>query len=354
MPVGHKPPPITFSPLPGDEGPGVSGSRPGRIVVLRMNPQRRVLALALLLLTTLSVLTLPGCALESRFYGAERRDYPTPAGVEDVYVRVGPRAGSRPTASATPPADGPFVHCWLYPAPARVDSTERSPAILFCHGARTQIDEIGPGLAPMAQRAGAALMLVSYRGFGRSSPIDGPTRASTADDAAAALAALRARPDIDPDRIVVMGYSLGGPPALAAAVRSPVAGVIIGGTFSSAAAALEDRELSHLRLLLGGDFDPVDTVRRLEPTPLYLFHGESDGACPVYHAYALAAAASRAGVPVRLDIVPGAGHRSIFRDDPALFDRLAGFVRAATDPARVRANARPHAAAPPADPTPDR
>jgi len=329
----------------------MTDTRPGRIVVLLMTLLRRLPALALWLLVAISTLALPACALESRFYGAERRDYPTPAGVEDIYVHV----GSRATASATPPPDGPFVHCWLYPAPACVDSAERSPAILFCHGARTQIDEIGPGLAPMAQRAGAALMLVSYRGFGRSSPSDGPSRASTAADAAAALAALRARPDIDPDRIVIMGYSLGGPPALAAAAASPVAGVIIGGTFSSAAAALEDRELSHLRLLLGSDFDPVDTVRRLDSTPLYIFHGESDSACPVYHAYALAAAASRADLSVRLDIVPNAGHRSIFRDDPTLFDRLAGFVRAATDPARARAAARLRAEQQqPTDPTPDR
>lgn len=332
----------------------MTDTRPGRIVMLRMTFPRRFSALAIWLLVAISALGLPACALESRFYGAEQREYPTPAGVEDLYVRVGPRASAPPTASAAPPPDGPFVHCWLYPAPARVDSTERSPAILFCHGARTQIDEIGPGLAPMAQRAGAAFMLVSYRGFGRSSPIDGPSRASTAADAAAALAALRARPDIDPDRIVVMGYSLGGPPALAAAATSPVAGVIIGGTFSSAAAALEDRELSHLRLLLGNDFDPVDTVRRLDSTPLYIFHGESDSAFPVYHAYTLAAASSRAGLPVRLDIVPGAGHRSIFRDDPALFDRLAGFVRAATDPARVGAAARLRTEQPPTDPTPDR
>ncbi len=290
---------------------------------------------ALLLLVTF----LSGCALEASFYGHESRDFPTPPGVEDLFISVhsSDEISTPPgTALSGPgPHSTTFVHCWLFPAPPPAPDQpgtppKRSPAILFCHGARTQIDSIGPALAPMAERAGAALMLVSYRGFGRSSPAE-PSRVSTTNDALAALAALRARPDIDPDRIVVFGYSLGGIPALACATRYKLAGVVVGGTYSTAAAALRDRDMAHLAWLLGDTHDPaVNVTRMVGITPLYLFHGETDSACLVHHAYTIAAAAALAGVPLRLDIVPNAGHRSIFRDAPWVMERVAAFVRGVT------------------------
>ena len=52
---------------------------------------------------------------------------------------------------------------------------------------------------------------------------------------------------------------------------------------------------------------PVDQVRPGDP-PTFLVHGASDPLVPVSQSEELAAALTRAGVPNRLVVIPGAGH----------------------------------------------
>ena len=72
---------------------------------------------------------------------------------------------------------------------------------------------------------------------------------------------------------------------------------------------------------------PADAAARIAPTPLLIVHGDQDGYFPVDHARQLYAAAHD---PKELWIVPGYGHaESGAVDDPALLDRIVGWVRAA-------------------------
>jgi len=72
---------------------------------------------------------------------------------------------------------------------------------------------------------------------------------------------------------------------------------------------------------------PADAAARIAPTPLLIVHGDQDGYFPVDHARQLYAAARE---PKELWIVPGFGHaESGAVDDPALLDRIVGWVREA-------------------------
>jgi triacylglycerol lipase len=56
---------------------------------------------------------------------------------------------------------------------------------------------------------------------------------------------------------------------------------------------------------------PVDQVRPGDP-PTFLVHGASDPLVPVSQSEEPAAALTKAGVPNRLVVIPGAGHDLVF------------------------------------------
>ncbi len=251
-----------------------------------------------------------GCSLESRFYKPGNTDFPTPDGVEDVSINV---------------SDHEHLHGWFVPPPS---GDSDAPLIIFCHGSATTIDRLFDTLQSIAAEADAALLMFSYRGYGRSSPRANVTRASTVEDTRCVVNAAMQRPDIDHDRIVLFGYSLGAVPALKVASEDTrIAGAISGGTYSRADAALDDIGKGWIAPFIGGYADPVESAARLGSRPLFLFHGEIDDAVRVHHAYAIAAASSRADVPTTLRIIPNAGHYNVLDVEPEVTRALAAFVR---------------------------
>lgn len=258
--------------------------------------------------------TAGGCGLESAYYHPSSRAFDTPAGVEDLQLIA---------------TDGVGLHAWFIPAPdVASGAAARAPVIIICPGSRTQIDELEPLVRPRGAKAGASLVLLSYRGYGRSDPVQRVTRAGTVCDALAALDAVLRRADVDADKVAMLGYSIGGIPALAvAAEQAEVRCAVIGGTYATARLALEDHEQSWAHLLIGDDHDPQASAERLGPRPLMVFHGRLDGVIPPYHALLIAAAAMRQGTPVSLRIADNAGHRTILEDDPTLLDAIAAFLK---------------------------
>lgn len=277
------------------------------------------LAPLITLLMLVAACTLSGCALESRFYKPSVSEPVLPQGAEDVQL-PGPR--------------GSTLHAWFLPAPSRASgAAARRPAIVFCHGNQATIDYFAPRLESLRRDADVSLVLFSYRGYGRSSPLDTVTRATTVADAKAALEGVFQRSDVDPSQIYVMGYSLGGVAALAAAAEDPrVRGVIVGGTYARAADALKDSGYGWARALIGGAFDPADSIARLGPRPVFIFHGEQDTTPRTYHAYELAAEASRHGVPVEIFIVPNAGHYTAADEQSGTLKVIASFLNKHTKP----------------------
>ena len=107
-------------------------------------------------------------------------------------------------------ADGLRLGAWYLPAAGR------GPAVLVCNGNGGDRTGRAP-LAAALHRAGFSVLLFDYRGYGENP--GRPTEDGLALDAAAARDWLAARAEVDDERLVYFGESLGAAVALRLAVQ---------------------------------------------------------------------------------------------------------------------------------------
>lgn len=179
------------------------------------------------------------------------------------------------------------VESWtLTPGP---DSSHPAPALLFCHGNGELIDDwLGP-MTTLRDR-GIAVALVEYPGYGRST--GSPSQESIAASLRVAYDRLVDRPEIDAERVVLFGRSLGGGAVGTLLGRRPAAAVVLQSTFTDVP------RLARRLLPIVPSFlirDPFDTRRALADYggPVLVVHGRDDDLIPFTHGEALAAAAAR-------------------------------------------------------------
>ena len=135
-------------------------------------------------------------------YFPTRRDPPPEATGLDGVERV-----------ALPTPDGETLVLWV--SPAKGDR----PTLLFLHGNAGEIADRADRFA-FYQAQGYGVAFLSYRGYGGST--GAPSEPGLLTDAKAAYDHLRSR-GIPPERIVLVGESLGTGPAVITAARNPVA-----------------------------------------------------------------------------------------------------------------------------------
>ena len=214
------------------------------------------------------------------------------------------------------PADAPFkdmrrlfvgadrTEAWLLPPQG---GAPPFAAVIYAHGNGSLIDYCGPGIAPL-RRAGLAVLLVEYPGYGRSG--GSPSEQSVQAAYVAAYDSLVARPEIDPDRVVFFGHSLGGGAVCALARQRRPAALVLLSTFTSVR-PLASRYWAP-GFLVRDPFDNLEVLRAYDG-PVLIAHGRSDDLVSFDHARRLRAAAARG----RLLEFPG-GHR----DTPPDWDRF--------------------------------
>ena len=173
----------------------------------------------------------------------------------EVEVTVGSGDDALPGTLALPAGEGPF------------------PAVVLVHGSgANDRDETILGNRPFRDLAwglaaqGVATLRYDKRSFAKPQTLlrHGAAltvQAEVVDDAVAAVAALRARPEIAADRVFVLGHSLGGMMAPRIAGLAKAAGVII---MAGAARPLPDMMLEQTRYLAALD----DTVTAEEKANL--------------------------------------------------------------------------------------
>jgi fermentation-respiration switch protein FrsA (DUF1100 family) len=177
-------------------------------------------------------------------------------------------------------------------------------------------------LAVAMNRMGLSVLLFDYRGYGGNP--GRPTEEGLAADARAAQAWLAAQPDVDPQRIVYFGESLGAAVAIGLAMQRPPAAMVLRSPFTSLAdvAAVHYPWLPARRLLL----DRYPSIERITSVsaPLLVIAGDRDDIVPesvtrrLYHA---------AGEPKRYVVVPGAGHNDPdLLDGSLMLDEMRGFL----------------------------
>lgn len=226
-------------------------------------------------------------------------------------------------------ADGVRLHAWYLPAVGKADGT-----LLFLHGNAQNISTHIGSVAWLPAR-GFNVMLLDYRGYGRSS--GSPSVEGALRDIDAALGYLLQRSDTPAGSVTLYGQSLGGTLAILYAAqsthRTALNALICDSAFSDfrgiarekLSAAWWLRPLATpLSWTVTDAHHPTQAIRRLAGTPLLLIHGEADTVVPVSHALALHAAA---GAPKRLWTVPGARHIGALGDE-TIRERFTNFLRA--------------------------
>lgn len=179
------------------------------------------------------------------------------------------------------------VEAWFLPA-IRDSTTARFPALIFTHGNAELIDDWPSPLEPLRQM-GVSLLLVEYPGYGRSEGV--PTETTIVRTVVDAYDWLAARDDVDGNRIVAMGRSLGGGPAAALTGRRPVAALVLESTFSSVA-TLAWQIYRLPGFLVKDRYDNQAAVAAYDG-PVLLIHGTEDNVIPYSHGQMLSNATKR-------------------------------------------------------------
>lgn len=234
---------------------------------------------------------------------------------------------------------------WFIPAPA-----DSAPAIIIVHG-HNGCKQSAPVLtaAGMLHRNGFSVLAIDLREHG-SSQIDDERTLGGLDEYRDVLGAwdwLQQAQRIPPQRIGLMGFSLGAASVVIAAGAEP--GVVAVWEDSSFASVNQiiNSELARnhyppifapatsvvSRLLTGTDilsYGPVDALRHLNGRPYFVVHGSADARVSVDQAEQIAAAVRANDGQVETWIVPGAGHTgSIFLMPDAYETRLVAFFSTA-------------------------
>lgn len=139
----------------------------------------------------------------------------------------------------------------------------------------------------------------------------------------AALDYVRSRADVDPEKLVVFGQSLGGTAAIAAVGAgggSGVRAVVIESTFASYA-GIASEKVASAGSLVNDDYNAERFVARIAPILILFVHGTADPVIPYSHSGRLYALA---GEPKALWTVPGGGHTEAFGD--AFGERYRGLL----------------------------
>ncbi len=206
--------------------------------------------------------------------------------------------------------DGVPLHGWFLPATGQPRGT-----FLFLHG---NAENISTHLLSVSwlPAAGYGVLLVDYRGYGRSG--GSPSLDGVHEDAKAALAAVQSLPESTPGRLAVLGQSLGGAIAIDVLSGSPdrerfrllVADSPPASLRRVARDALDRFWLTRpfdtpLSWTIADDWRPIDRVAGLAPLPLLLIAGTADPIVNADHARDLYAAARE---PKEIWLLDGLGH----------------------------------------------
>ena len=196
------------------------------------------------------------------------------------------------------------VHGWWIRA-----AQPSAPALLYFHGNGSNNGDLTE-IAAIFHQLGVSVLLIDYRGYGKSSPVF-PNETRVYEDAEAAWYYLTGELEIEPGNIFVYGHSLGGAIAIELAMEHPdMAGLIVEGTFTSMkdmAKFTYGLKFFPLEWLVTQRFDSIAKISSLQ-TPILILHGGSDRTIPPFMAEKLYAAAPE---PKQIAFIPQANHNNL-------------------------------------------
>jgi dipeptidyl aminopeptidase/acylaminoacyl peptidase len=231
-------------------------------------------------------------------------------------------------------ADGLRLAGWYIPS-------HNGATIILCHGLGTNRADMLLQAVLLAEH-GYGSLLFDFRAHGESEGEMVTYGYGEADDVLAAVDYLLARPDVDPQRIGILGGSLGAATAIHAAARSTHLRAVVA---ESAFTSLEDEVASSFKAFSGlpafpfapftvafaqwqtglriSEVRPIDDIPSIAPRPVFIIHGTDDELIPAEQGLRLYEAA---GEPKELWMVEMMGHGSALGIFPDEYEkRVIGF-----------------------------
>ena len=206
--------------------------------------------------------------------------------------------------------DGPRIHGWLVRPPDV--AADFSRAILWLHGNSGNIGNRAAAVAAMSQALGAPVLIIDYRGYGRSE--GSPGEDGLYSDAEAAYEYLSGLTEPAGARVVIFGRSLGAAVAARLATRRDAEALIIHSPFTSIAEmARRSNPFLPARLLVRARFDTLSIMPTIG-MPVLVIHGTGDEIVPVEMGRRVFEAAAG---PKRMFELEGEGHNEPHHDPAA-------------------------------------
>ncbi len=237
------------------------------------------------------LLALYGACLATLYLGQRKLMY-FPMGSQGSAAEEGFTAAQTLTLTTV---DGERLVAWYVPAAAD------KPLFLYFHGNGNLLrGRVTPFKELTAD--GAGLLAIDYRGYDGST--GSPSEEGLLKDGEAAYAGARER-GYEPNRIVIVGESLGTGVAVAVAANHPSKALILDSAFSATLDVAETRFwMFPIRLIMKDTFKSRDRIGRVTAPVLFL-HGEEDPVIPIAFDRALFAQANE---PKTFVALPGLTH----------------------------------------------
>lgn len=242
----------------------------------------------------------------------------------------------------TLPGEGPAVRVlWSVP-----DGSGRHPAVVLNHGGFDGFSLSFLAAARRWREAGFAVAASEYRGEGES-PGTADYAGGEVSDVLRLVRWVRARPEVDPERIAMVGYSRGATVALLAAARgADVDPIVVYSPVTDISAMLDGSD--RVQAILARQdlaFDPEDPrqVRARSPilatedirAPVLLLHGGRDPLVPPSQSERFAQSLRAAGGDAVVRIFPDAAHH--LKDHPGTFEVARAYIEARFEGGKARA-----------------
>lgn len=202
-----------------------------------------------------------------------------------------------------------------------LENPDAKYTILYSHGNGEDLGNIRPFLEKLRDQ-GFAVFAYDYPGYGTSE--GRPSESNCLAAASAAFSYLVILRDVDPDKIILFGRSLGSGPSYFLASQKPVAGMIIDGGFSSTFRVVTKRKLL--------PWDKFDNLAKADDVhcPTLFIHGKQDHTVPFEHAQALYEAAREPKYSLFID---EAGHNNLVEcAGPRYWDAIETFTQSLGKP----------------------
>lgn len=219
--------------------------------------------------------------------------------------------------------DGTTLHGWFVPAKGLQNPKDALGTVVHFHGNAQNLSAHWHGVKWLPEQ-GFNVFLFDYRGYGKSA--GKPSQQGLFDDGNAALDYVRQRADVDANKLLIFGQSLGGTNAIAvvgAGNRAGVKAVAIESTFSAYSDIANDK-ISGAGILLRDTYSANRYVDKIAPIPLLLLHGTHDSVIPHSHSQTLYDLAQE---PKRLIIIKGGQHLNLPAVEPNYQQILLQFFR---------------------------